>query len=94
MLAADIWSSELGGAGGARDGGASVSRKLPAQPIPHLVAHAGHWAFLAPCSAGQAAGNARICVDAPEFDRAAFHQSFNAELVAFFRAQFGLALKP
>jgi predicted dienelactone hydrolase len=90
----EIWSSELGGAGVTRDSVTNVSRRLPAQPPPHLVAHAGHWAFLAPCSAGQAAGNARICVDAPEFDRAAFHQSFNAELVTFFRAQFGVAPKP
>lgn len=71
-----------------RESVATVSRKLPAKRVPHVVAKAGHWAFLAPCSAGQAASNPRICADPPEFDRAAFHRKFNADLIAFFRAQF------
>jgi predicted dienelactone hydrolase len=84
-----IWSSELGGAGVTRESVAAVSRKLPSEPVPHVVAKAGHWAFLAPCSAGQASSNPRICADGPEFDRTAFHQTFNADLVGFFHTQLG-----
>lgn len=83
----DIWSSELGGAGVTQQSVASVSRKLPSSPARHVVGHAGHWAFLAPCPRGQASSSPTICVDAPEFDRVAFHQMFNAKLIEFFRTQ-------
>jgi predicted dienelactone hydrolase len=90
----EVWSSELGGAGVTRQSVAAVSRKLPSKPTAHVVPKAGHWAFLAPCSAGQASSNPRVCVDGPEFDRTAFHQMFNAGLVAFFHAQLGDGRKP
>jgi len=80
----DVWSSELGGAGVTQQSVASVSRKLPSSPVPHVVAHARHWVVLAPCSRGQAGNSPLICDDASEFDRVAFHQMFNAELVKFF----------
>jgi predicted dienelactone hydrolase len=85
----EVWSSELGGAGVTRESVAAISRKLPSKPTPQVVPKAGHWAFLAPCSTGQASSNPKICADGPEFDRAAFHQIFNASLVAFFREQLG-----
>jgi predicted dienelactone hydrolase len=81
----EVWSSEFGGAGVTQQSVASLSHKLPTNPVPHVVAHAGHWAFLAPCSRGQASNSPRICNDAPEFDRISFHQTFNTELVTFFR---------
>jgi predicted dienelactone hydrolase len=30
-----------------------------------------------------------ICTDAPGFDRVAFHKEFNADVLAFFRANLG-----
>ena len=35
-----------------------------------------------------------ICVDGPDFDRAAFHESFDAEIVAFFRRTLGETRQP
>jgi predicted dienelactone hydrolase len=81
----EIWSSEYGGAGVTRESVAALSRKLPSRPDPRIVPSAAHWAFLAPCSSGQAKSNPRICADAPDFDRIAFHKEFNAELLVFFR---------
>jgi predicted dienelactone hydrolase len=48
------------------------------------VANAGHFAFLAPCSAALAQIAPEICRAAPDFDRTAFHREFNAAVVAFF----------
>ena len=58
---------------------------LPAKPEYRLAPNAGHFAFLAPCSSALANDIPRICVDAPGFDRVAFHKQFNAEVLAFFR---------
>jgi hypothetical protein len=75
----------LRGAGGTAQGVARVRDWLPARPDFHLVAHADHWAFIAPCTAEQAKSLPRICDDTPSFDRTAFHREFNAKVVAFFR---------
>jgi len=55
-------------------------------PEYHDVPGAGHYSFLQPCPAQLAALpiGAKICTDAPGFDRAAFHQEFNSSVVAFF----------
>ncbi|WP_222183475.1 alpha/beta hydrolase family protein [Geminicoccus harenae] len=62
---------------------------LPAVPEFHLVAKAGHFAFLRPCDPRleSAAPDVwtMVCIDAPGFDRAAFHRRLNDEVVAFFR---------
>jgi predicted dienelactone hydrolase len=89
-LPAQLWSSELGGAGGTAQSVARIARWLPAKPDFHLVGHAEHWAFLAPCTADQAKSLPRICNDTPSFDRVAFHKEFNAAVLAFF----GQQLKP
>jgi hypothetical protein len=45
---------------------------------------AAHFAFLAPCSEQLSAAVPRICADTPpDFDRAAFHRTFDAEIVRF-----------
>ena len=49
-----------------------------------VVAGAGHYDFLAPCSPALAKVNAMICASAPGFDRVAFHQAFDRDVVAFF----------
>jgi predicted dienelactone hydrolase len=80
-----LWSSEHGGAGVTPQSVAAVGKMLPSSPEYRHAANAGHVAFLAPCSPAQASTIPRICVDAPGFDRVAFHKAFNAEVLAFFR---------
>jgi predicted dienelactone hydrolase len=62
---------------------------LPNAPEFHRVEGASHFAFRPPCDPKLEAAEpkiwAMICVDAPGFDRAAFHRSFNAAVIAFFR---------
>ena len=79
-----LWASERGGDGVTRDLVEEIKSYLPAPPDYHLV-HAGHFAFLAPCSPEQAAAMPIFCVDADGFDRAAFHKEFNAAVIAFFQ---------
>jgi len=62
----------------------AVADALPVKP-DYRVAPAGHFAFLTPCTPAQAAAVPALCRDAVGFDRVAFHQRFNAEIVAFFR---------
>lgn len=62
----------------------AVRQALPVQPEFHLVPKAGHFDFLAPCSADLAALAPPICASAAGFDRGAFHASFNAAVVDFF----------
>lgn len=70
--APDAWNSAL------------IRQELPAGAEEHVVAGAGHFAFLAPCSRGLAAVASSLCVDAPGFDRTAFHRDFNESVVHFF----------
>ncbi|MDF3837294.1 dienelactone hydrolase [Cupriavidus basilensis] len=63
----------------------AVRQALPAAPEYHEVAGAGHYDFLAPCTAAQAALVPEICVEGAGFSRARFHRQFNAEVVAFFQ---------
>ena len=67
-----------------------VKENLPQPPEDHLVANAGHFDFLAPCSDALAKVAAEICATQPGFDRTAFHQDMNKAIVAFFQAK----LKP
>jgi len=61
----------------------AVKLALPQPPDYHVVADAGHYDFLAPCSSSLAAIAPAICTSAVAFDRAAFHASFNAAVVNF-----------
>jgi predicted dienelactone hydrolase len=88
-LPVQLWSSELGGAGGTAQSVAQVMSWLPVKPDFHLVPHAEYWAFVAPCTAEQAKSLPRICNDTPSFDRVAFHREFNAAVIAFLRQQLG-----
>ena len=80
-IAVDQWSTAI------------IRRELPTPPDEHVVPLAGHFAFLAPCSDALAAAAPEACVDAPGFDRAEFHRTFNEILIAFFRARLP-AFKP
>lgn len=65
-----------------------VRDALPRTPEYHRAEGAGHFDFLPPCSAQLAAAAPIICVPTPGFDRAAFHDRLNAEVVRFFEAAF------
>lgn len=83
-----FWRSQFGGPGvGDGSGTERVAAALPGKPEIHVVP-AGHYAFVAPCSAELAAAIPRICTDTPAgFDRASFHREFNAAVVKSFREQ-------
>jgi predicted dienelactone hydrolase len=63
----------------------AVRLALPQPPEYHVVAGAGHYDFLPPCSPRLDVIAPRICADASGFDRAAFHRVFNDDIVKFFR---------
>lgn len=50
-----------------------------------LIPGAGHFVFLAPCSAKLAKAAPRICTDPPGASRVAAHRQINADALAFFR---------
>ncbi|MGJ7606935.1 alpha/beta hydrolase family protein [Variovorax sp. LT1R20] len=89
-----LWTSALGGDGVTPDSVAAVRRNLPATPDWHVADKAAHFGFLAPCSAPQLEAKAEICRDAPGFDRVAFHATFNAEVLRFFKQHLVQAAKP
>ena len=62
-----------------------VRDALPRPPEYRVVSGADHFDFLPPCSARLAAAAPIICVATPGFDRAAFNEDFNREVVRFFR---------
>lgn len=53
----------------------------------HEVANAKHYSFLRPCSEALKAKNLETCSDLPGFDRAAFQDTFNQNLLHFFQSQ-------
>lgn len=53
---------------------------------PYVVQDAGHFVFLAPCSASLAAVVPAICSDPPGVDRTVVHRTLNTRLVAFMQA--------
>ena len=75
------------------DSPAIIRDLLPAAPESHIVAGAGHFSFLTPCGWGMNAaitlmhlfGTPDICGDPAGFDRAAFHRTFNASVIDFFK---------
>ncbi len=80
-----LWASERGGDGVTPDSVAAVDKNLPAKHEYHMVPNSGHFAFLTPCSPALAKARPELCIDAPGFDRVAFHKQFNADLLSFFR---------
>lgn len=80
-----LWVSAHGGEGVTRDDGVQLRDDMPTRPVWHEVADAGHFSFLAPCSAAMAATAPELCRDAPGFDRVAFHAEFNHAVLGFFQ---------
>jgi predicted dienelactone hydrolase len=64
----------------------AVRVALPSPPEYHVVKEADHFDFLAPCDDQLRQFAPQICVSRPGFDRAAFHDVFNHEVVRFFTA--------
>lgn len=62
----------------------AVRAALPGAPDYRVVPRAGHYDFLAPCSSALAQVAPVICKSDPDFDRVAFHRSFDAAVVGFF----------
>ena len=83
-----IWSGSLDERVPHDSNGGVIASFLPSEAEVERVADAGHFAFLASCNPALETRNPRVwamvCVDAPGFDRAAFHEFFNARVVAFF----------
>lgn len=63
-----------------------VRANLPRPPDYHVVATAGHYDFLPPCDPRLSQKAPQVCGGLPGFDRSAFHEQFNADLVRFFEA--------
>jgi predicted dienelactone hydrolase len=58
---------------------------LPAVPDYRRIEGAAHFDFLAPCGPELATAAPAICTATPGFDRAAFHEELNREIVTFFK---------
>lgn len=80
-----LWRSEQGGDGVTPDGVAAIADELPVKTAVRTVPNARHFAFLPPCPEEVARHAQEICTDPPGFDREAFHQEFNAQVLDFFR---------
>ncbi len=80
-----LWSAEFDHILPAPDYADAVRANLPRPPEFHLVAKADHFDFLAPCTPDLAKVAPDICQSLAGFDRAEFHQRFDAEVVRFFR---------
>lgn len=80
-----LWWSQHGGDGVQPARVAALAEHLPLRPEVHPVPGAAHFAFLAPCPPALAQAQPALCRDGPDFSRTAFHESFNAQVLAFFR---------
>ncbi|TYL90622.1 prolyl oligopeptidase family serine peptidase [Bradyrhizobium rifense] len=87
-----IWRSKSGGGGVDPKDVVLTASSLPGKPEVRVVP-AGHFAFLAPCSAKFAAELPRLCTDPPGFDRTAFHRELNASIVSFLRDHLAIERK-
>jgi predicted dienelactone hydrolase len=87
-----LWASQTGGRGLPNivvtpESVAAVNKSLVQAHEYHVVPNAGHFAFL--LCGPSIKPVPEFCADAPGFDRIAFHKQFNADVLKYFRAQFG-----
>ena len=81
-LPVQLWRADADEILPAPDYADAVRQALPQPPEFHAVPNARHFDFLAPCVDVNLAPH--ICKSRAGFDRAAFHDAFNAEVVRFF----------
>jgi predicted dienelactone hydrolase len=79
-----LWSSQNGGQGVTPEKVAAVASDLPLRPEFRVVPNSTHLSFLMPCRPAVAKVAGEPCVDPPGFDRTAFHDRFNAQVLTFF----------
>jgi predicted dienelactone hydrolase len=68
----------------------ALARKLPQTPDYKLLAGAGHFVFMAPCSDEQRASAPLMCNDRDGVDREDIHRNLSAEAVRFFESALGM----
>lgn len=86
-----LWAAEKDDRAPASTNTAPLLERLPVSPEYHLVRDAGHFAFSRPCEPGDE--NRRSCKGPAGFDRAAFHEQFNQQVVQFFNRALKIAPK-
>jgi len=89
-----LWQSERGG-DGVLPGNVEIAEKsLPAPPEYHVVPNSAHFAFLTPCPPEAVKAHPDVCIDAPGFDRVAFHKELDGEVLAFLRKHLAGVARP
>lgn len=68
----------------------ALARKLPQTPDYKLLAGAGHFVFMAPCSDELRASAPVMCNDREGVDREDIHRNLSAEAVRFFETALGM----
>ncbi len=81
-----LWASERGGDGVKPQNVFAIASWLSEKPDFHSVPNSEHYDFIAPCPEELTKSAPEFCADGPGFDRVAFHQEFNAAVLALFRA--------
>jgi predicted dienelactone hydrolase len=84
-----LWRSANGGDGVVPEAIDALKELFSKSPEYRVVANSAHFSFVAPCPAELAKAVPVLCTDPPGFDRAAFHDEFNRDVTAFFRAHLG-----
>ncbi|TCM58962.1 putative dienelactone hydrolase [Rhizobium sp. PP-F2F-G48] len=72
-----------------RDNALDLARDLGDRAELHVIENAGHFTFLAPCTAEFMREMPALCTDRPEIDRVALHRSVNADIARFFDSTLG-----
>ena len=85
--AVQLWGSEFGGDGVEPAQVEEIRVALSPGVDYRRLEGAGHFAFLAPCPPALVQSAPEICRDPPGFSRQAWHQTFNSEVISFFRRQ-------
>lgn len=62
----------------------ALARKLPQAPNFKLLAGAGHFVFLAPCTEEQKVTTPGLCTDAEGVDRVDIHRNLSVDAIRFF----------
>lgn len=84
-----LWASERGGDGVDPHKVAALDKNLPTPHEYRVVPNSSHFAFLTPCPPAAAKARPDLCTDSPGFDRVAFHNQLDADILAFFRGSLG-----